>query len=240
MEETLNIKEIFSILKKRWKLIVFITLIVSMFSGIVSYFVLKPVYQASTQMLVNQKSNMDQLDVNQLKSNVELINTYSVIIKSSAILEKVKQNYEFTESIEQLNQKITINSQNNSQVFSLTVQDNDAANAAKIANAVSETFQKEIKTIMNVDNVKILSKAVENYNPVKPNPLSKITTAMVIGLMLGVALVFLLEYMDNTIKDVQDTETFLELPVLGAIQKFSKNHRKVTTTQKAGGESIGS
>ncbi|MFJ8259753.1 YveK family protein [Peribacillus asahii] len=239
MKETLSLKDIFNILKKHWKLIIFITLIVSMVSGIVSYFVLKPIYQASTQILVNQKSNMDQLDVNQLKSNVELINTYSVIIKSPVILEKVKQNYGFTESVGQLNQKITINSQNNSQVFSLTVHDNDAAKAAKIANAVSETFQKEIKTIMNVDNVNILSKAIENYTPVKPNPLSNITIAMVIGLMLGIALVFLLEYMDNTIKDVQDTETSLELPVLGAIQKFSKTHEKVNTIQKFGGESIG-
>ena len=73
----------------------------------------------------------------------------------------------------QINQKITINSHENSQVFSLTVEDSNAARAVKIANSVSETFQKEIPGIMNVDNVSILAKAEfkENPTPVKPRPI---------------------------------------------------------------------
>lgn len=223
MEETISIKDIFKTLKKRWKLIMLLTLIAALISGTISYFVLTPVYQSSTQILVNQKQSENQLDSTQIRSNIDMINTYSVIIKSPAILEKVIEKLELDQSVDQLSGKITINSQENSQVFSLTVQDTNPAKAVEIANTVSSIFQKEIKDIMNVDNVSILAKAEikDNPAPVKPNPVLNIAIAVVVGLMAGVGLAFLLEYMDNTIKDEDDIEKFLELPILGSIQKIS-------------------
>ncbi|PEZ83304.1 MULTISPECIES: Wzz/FepE/Etk N-terminal domain-containing protein [Bacillaceae] len=225
MEETISIKDIFKTLKKRWKLIMLLTLIAALISGTISYFLLTPVYQSSTQILVNQKQSENQLDSNQIRSNIDMINTYSVIIKSPAILEKVIDELELDQSVDQLSGKITINSQENSQVFSLTVQDSNPSQAVEIANTVSETFQKEIKHIMNVDNVSVLAKAEikENPSPVKPNPELNIALAVVVGLMAGVGLAFLLEYMDNTIKDEEDIERLLELPILGSIQKISQH-----------------
>ena len=56
MEETISLKEIFEVLKKRLMLILLITLIATATSGVVSYFLLTPIYQTSTQILVNQKA----------------------------------------------------------------------------------------------------------------------------------------------------------------------------------------
>ncbi|PCD09427.1 capsular biosynthesis protein [Peribacillus simplex] len=225
MEETISIKDIFKTLKKRWKLIMLLTLISALISGTISYFLLTPVYQSSTQILVNQKQSENQLDSTQIQSNIDMINTYSVIIKSPAILEKVIDELELNQSVDQLSQKITINNQENSQVFSLTVQDSNPAKAVEIANTVSLIFQKEIKGIMKVDNVSILAKAEvkENPTPVKPNPLLNIAIAVVVGLMAGIGLAFLLEYLDNTIKDEDDIERVLDLPLLGSIQKISQH-----------------
>jgi capsular polysaccharide biosynthesis protein len=228
MEETISIKDIFKTLKKRWKLIMLLTLIAALISGTISFFLLTPVYQSSTQILVNQKQADNQLDSNQIRSNIDMINTYSVIIKSPAILGKVIDELELEQSVEQLSEKITISSQENSQVFSLTVQDSNSSQAVEIANTVSETFQKEIKNIMNVDNVSVLAKAEikESPTPVKPNSIMNIAIAVVVGLMAGVGLAFLLEYMDNTIKDEDDIERLLELPILGSIQKITQVHNK--------------
>ncbi|MEA3573942.1 YveK family protein [Peribacillus frigoritolerans] len=225
MEETISIQDIFKTLKKRWKLIMLLTLIAGLISGTISYFLLTPVYESSTQILVNQKKSENQLDSNQIQSNIDMINTYSVIIKSPAILEKVIDELDLKLSVEQLSGKITINSQENSQVFSLMVQDRNPMQAVEIANTVSSTFQKEIKDIMNIDNVSILAKAEikENPSPVKPNPLINIAIAVIVGMMAGIGLAFLLEYMDNTIRDERDIETLLDLPLLGSIQKISQD-----------------
>ena len=107
MEDTISLKKTFTILIRRWRLIVLITLVSMVTSLLISYFTLTPIYQSSTQILVNQKDSQNQVDITQLSSNIDLINTYSVIIKSPVILEKVIEKLDLKQSTEELNQNIT-------------------------------------------------------------------------------------------------------------------------------------
>jgi capsular polysaccharide biosynthesis protein len=220
MEETISLKELLQTLRKRMLLIFSITFVAVLTSAIVSFFFLTPIYQSSTQLLVNQaKSDQPVYNPSEIQTNLQLINTYNVIIKSPAILDLVKKDLNLDMSTEQLNSKITVGSEKDSQVVAITVQDPDPYMAADIANTTATVFHREIQTIMNVDNVNILAKAVvkENMSPVKPQPVLNIAIALVIGLMAGVGLAFLLEYLDNTIKNEQDVERHLDLPLLGVI-----------------------
>ncbi|WP_019156111.1 YveK family protein [Robertmurraya massiliosenegalensis] len=243
MEESLSIKDILRILIYRWKFLLTIIILAAVVSGAVSYFVLTPVYQASTQILVNQKNSENNLDIGQQQSNISLINTYSVIIKSPAILEKVIDNLNLSTTIEELNQNISVVSQDNSQVFSLIIEHSNPDTAIAIANSITHTFQQEIKGIMNVDNVSVLAKAERSNNqvPVKPKPLLIIGIGVVISLLLGIAWVLFMEYLDNTIKDSHDVHMFLELPVLGSIEEISKLKAKERIKiEEIGVESFGS
>lgn len=248
MEETISLKELFQTIKKRLMLIFIITISFVAIAGAVSYFVLTPVYQSSTQLLVNQSKNeQNSYTTSDVQTNLQLINTYNVIIKSPAILELAIDELELNMTTGQLNEKITVQSAQNSQVVNLTVEDTDPYLAANIANKVAEVFQKEIKTIMNVDNVSILAKAAvtENQSPVKPQPLLNIAIALVVGLMVGVGLAFLLEYLDNTVKTEQDVEKLLELPVLGTITRMedvagNDARSRSSRTSRVRGETVGS
>lgn len=250
MEETISLKELLATLKKRLVMIILITMTAGLVSGVVSYFFLTPIYQASTQILVNQTKNEQSLySPSEVQTNLQLINTYNVIIKSPAILDKVIVQLGLDITASQLNGKITVSSEENSQVVNLAVQDADPQLAAKIANKTVEVFQMEIVKIMNVDNVSILAQATvgENQAPIKPQPLLNVAIALVVGLMAAVGLAFLLEYMDSTIKNEQDIERILELPILGVIatiddQKMEelKKRRRAAGTRTAGrGETYG-
>ncbi|MCS0654833.1 YveK family protein [Cytobacillus firmus] len=244
MEETISLKELLQTLRKRLLLILSITFVAVLVSGIVSFYFLTPIYQSSTQFLVNQaKDDQPVYNPGEIQTNLQLINTYNVIIKSPAILDIVKNNLDLDMTTEQLNSKITVGSQTDSQVVAITVQDADPKMAADIANTTVSVFQKEIKEIMNVDNVSILAKAEVNSSPVKPNPYLNIAIAMVVGLMAGVGLAFLLEYFDNTVKDEQDIERNLDLPILGVISiidtaKVQKEISNRAARKRAGGESV--
>lgn len=246
MEETISLKELFLTLKKRLSLIIIITALATATSGIVSYFLLTPIYQSSTQILVNQSKSEEQIyNYNEVQTNVQLINTYNVIIKSPAILDKVieKENLEMTTGA--LNELVTVSSEQNSQVVNISVQNEDPQKAADIANSIALTFQDEITKLMNIDNVSILSQAQlgENPSPIKPQPVLNMAIALVVGLMAGVGLAFLLEYLDNTIKTEQDIENQLGLPVLGAITTINMDGEmksQTSTTIRTRGESIGS
>ncbi|MBT2723998.1 YveK family protein [Bacillus sp. ISL-46] len=249
MEETISLKELLETLKKRLLLIVSITLIAAIVSGVVSYFFLTPTYQASTQILVNQKSKEQSLySTSEVQTNLQLINTYNVIITSPAILDKVSEELDLNMTAAQLKEKITVGSEKDSQVVNLLVQDPNAEVAAQIANKTAEVFKKEIANIMNVDNVSILAKAdvTENPAPIKPRPLLNVAIAIVVGLMAGVGLSFLLEYFNNTIKNEQDVEKVLGLPILGVIATIDDQKMQESVTRRAArkstvrGETLGS
>ncbi|WP_461201730.1 YveK family protein [Anoxybacillus sp. TBDG-1] len=246
MEETISLRELFQTLRKRAWLIIAITVIATMTSGIVSYFVLTPMYQASTQLLVNQaKSEQPIYNISEIQTNLQLINTYNVIMKSPAILDIVKEELDLNMPVEELNEKINVTSEKDSQVVNVTVEDPDPYMAADIANTVASVFQREIVKIMNVDNVNILAKAEvkEQPIPVKPKPLLNMAIAFVVGIMTGVGLAFLLEYLDNTIKNEQDVEKLLGLPVLGAITTIDDEGSDIQMAhakKQIRGETIGS
>jgi capsular polysaccharide biosynthesis protein len=220
MEEEITLKELSSILKKRIPLILSLTLTAIILSTIVSYFFMTPIYQASTQILVNQaKNDQNTYGTSDLQTNLQYINTYSVIIKSPAILNLVIEKLNLNTTSVQLNDKISVTSQQNSQVVNISVQDQELDKAVAIANTTASVFQREISKIMNVDNVSVLAKATvtEGQSPIKPRPLINIAIALVIGLMTGVGVSFVLYYLDNTIKNEHEIEKVLGLPVLGVI-----------------------
>ncbi|PFT58450.1 YveK family protein [Priestia megaterium] len=234
MEETISLRELFAVLRKRLWLIVLITIIAATVSAVISFFVLTPVYESKTQILVNQAKNDQQLYNPQVvQTNVQLINTYNDIITSPAILDKVIKELKLDTSVGDLSGQIQVTSAQDSQVAQIVVQDTSAKRAADIANTTASVFQKQVPKLMNVDNVKVLSRAAlgENPSPIKPQPLMNVAIAIVVGLMVGVGLSFLLEYLDNTLKTEQDIENILELPVMGVITTI-KDVPKATNVQR--------
>lgn len=188
----------------------------------VSYFVLTPIYKAETQILVNQKYEKEgqYLSSQQIDADLQLINTYNVIIKSPVILSKVIDELKLKSTPEKLTEQISVSSANNSQVLTVQVEDKNAEKAVEIANTVAQVFEKEVPSLMKVDNINILSAAKlgENSKPVKPNKLLNTGIATIIGLMLGIGIAILIETFDTRIKSEQDIEEILgNIPVIGLV-----------------------
>ena len=235
MEETISLQELFETIKKRIVMILLITFAAVTVSGLISYLYLTPIYQSSTQFLVNHaKTEQQIISSGEIRTNLELINTYNDIIKSPIILDKVITELGIERSTGAINSQISVGTRNNSQVVTITVQDADPALAVQIANTTASVFQREIVSIMNVDNVSILSEAQlsANPSPVKPNPTLNMAIAFVVGLMAGVGLAFLLEFLDNTIKTEKDVEKHLGLSVIGAIPTFDVDNQESSRTEK--------
>src|SRR5690625_379905 len=227
MEETISLKEIFEVIKKRFMLIIACILGAVLIAAVVSFFVITPIYQSTSQFIVNQSnqntSEEMQVDSGTIRANVELSNTYNVIITSSAILNEVIESLDLPYNASTLADKIQVSSEQDSQVVAVTVKDPDPMVATDIANATVAVFQEEIYDLMNVDNVQVLSEAVTSANPapVEPNPTLNIAIALVLGAMIGVGVAFLLEYFDTTLKTEEDIEKKLGITLVGVVSTMS-------------------
>ncbi|MCG7345461.1 Wzz/FepE/Etk N-terminal domain-containing protein [Sporosarcina sp. ACRSL] len=227
VEETISLHDLIKVLRKRFVFIISTALFAVIITGIVSYYFLTPIYQASTQILINQKQTEQfQVSTQAIQTNIQLINTYTVIIKSPAILTKVIENLDLDTTPADLEKMIKVETTQDSQVVNISVDDPDHHRSVDIANMIVEVLQEEIQLLMNVNNVYILSPAVylENPFPEKPDPLLNMTIAAVSGLMIGVGMAFLLNYLDMTVKTEQDIEEILGFPVIGIVSPISEGN----------------
>ena len=65
--------------------------------------------------------------------------------------------------------------------------------------------------------VEIVDHAVPGMRPVRPNKTLNIVLGVVIGLVVGIGLAFFIEYLDTSVKTIDDVERSLQAPVLGVI-----------------------
>ena len=169
-------------------------------------------------MLVNHKADiLREIRLEDINTNVQMINTYKDIIKGPVILEQVQERLERSYSVGQLADMISISSNAESQVFSLTVTTASPTEAATMANEIASTFQTSIGKIMNVENVTIISVATINAIPVSPNVPMNLVLGLLVGGMVGVGIAFLRAFMDTTLKDSQFIAQEIGWSDLGAI-----------------------
>lgn len=65
--------------------------------------------------------------------------------------------------------------------------------------------------------VEVVEPAEVNNRPVSPNLLLNILLSIFVGVVAGVGLAYFIEYLDTSVKTVDDVERYLGLPVLGVI-----------------------
>lgn len=232
MEEAISLQEILKIIRKRILLIISLVVISVGVSVGISFYLLSPLYQAQTQILVNQKSSLSDVYAWQsIDTDLRLINTYNVIITNTAILTPVIDKLNLDVTPEELARQISVSNENDSKVVNISVLDSNPKHAVEISNTISEVFKEKVPELMRVDNISILSKAKlsENPIPIKPNKILNIMIAVVIGLILGVSIAILLEILDTTIKNENDIEEHYGMPVIGVVGLIvEKKEKKIS------------
>lgn len=219
-EEEIDLRDILDILKKRWQMIALITLVAAIISAIASFFILQPIYESTSTILVGRDQSNYSSDINaDVTLSQKLVNTYGEIIKTNAILDPVIDNLDLELTAHELSEKITVSPVGDTELIEIKVQDQDPIKASDISNEISTVFSREIEDIMKVDNVSIIEEAIPPENPIKPSKMLNIAIAAVLGMMVSVFVIFLREYLDNTVKTQEDVAKYLDLPVLASIPK---------------------
>ncbi|MCI2946955.1 protein tyrosine kinase modulator [Staphylococcus caledonicus] len=219
MENTVDFTKIWEIIKKNWKLLVLLPVVFLLISLVYTFFIATPKYEASTQVLVNEKEKDKNMMAQEVQSNIQLVNTYSEILKSPRILDEVAKKHDDYSS-SKLNKMISVNTEAESQILNVSVRASNEEKSEKLANDVAKVFKKQIPDIMNVDNVTVLSNANGTATKVSPKITTNIVGGLLLGLIIAALIVALKEMFDKRIRTEEDVERELEIPVLGSIPKI--------------------
>lgn len=193
------------------------------------------------------ENNANGQAYNNQQADIQVINTYKDIITSPVILKETKkelanpvkyktladgtkrlvsaakpakvehtgQGYSMTTS--QLSNAITIKTQTNSQVFSVSVETDNPKKSAAAANTIASVFKKRIKKIMNVNNVTIVARATTPSEPSSPNVKLFTLAGAVLGLLISFMVVLMRDLMDTSVRNNDFMVDELGLTNLGQI-----------------------
>lgn len=242
-QHELDLREMFRVLQRRFWMLLALPLIAGLTAGLLSLYVMDPVYSASTTLWVI-KEDSSQINYNDLLLNRNLTKTYAEVAKSRATISQAIAQLGLTKelTINSVQNRLTVTPVRDTEILSFTIQDGSPTMAANLADALAESFKEQIKTIMQVENVVVVDKAMVPTSPIKPRTLMNVAIAIVLGGMAAVGLAFLLEYLDTSIKSPEDVTRHTGLPVLGIIPVIdtavgdetpaTRQHRKRTAGQK--------
>ncbi|HET9532973.1 MAG TPA: polysaccharide biosynthesis tyrosine autokinase [Blastocatellia bacterium] len=108
--------------------------------------------------------------------------------------------------------------------FNLLKQEVDT-NKSLYTEFLQKTSQADIQLAEQHNNLSLAEPAVSPNSPIGPQRLRTILIWLFLSLTGGVGLAFFLEYLDNTIKTVEDVSRYVQLPALGVIPSI--NDRKI-------------
>lgn len=74
--------------------------------------------------------------------------------------------------------------------------------------------------LQNTQSIDQIQMAVAPESPIRPQPLNNAMLAGVVGLIVAAGVVFLIEYLDDTLKVPEDVERVLGLPLIGYIAEM--------------------
>lgn len=221
--EEIDLGELFSYFVQRIY-IIFIAVLACLILGL-SYtlFIKEPLYKSDVNVIIVSKDkNSNSSLQNEITANQKLAATYREIVESRRVLNQVINNLNLKYSVKELQEMITVENVNETEIIKITVSSEDAREAKKIADDVAKTFEKEIVNIYNLENVSVIDKAELASGSYNINIIKDSVIYIALGLVLSCGVIFVIYYFDNTIKSIEQVEKHLGVPVIGTVPTVGK------------------
>lgn len=194
-EQVINLEELFEALKKRWIMIVSITLVATIVSGVLSFFVIKPQYEASTKVFIGKEEGENQsYSQNDVTMYQKLMKTYSEAIKTKDLVSRALEDSNLNLKVSDVLSNITVVTVSDTQILQIKYRSTSPIEAKAVIQGISKEFVKTSKELVPNGNIKIIEAVELPQRPVSPNKKMNIAIAFLLGLMASIGLAFLLEF----------------------------------------------
>ena len=201
--DEIDLKQLLELFWNKKVFILAIVLIAVIIGYIYTSFLIKPKYTSSTTLILAQRNSADStgtITSTDVTLNDKLIDTYKEIATSNSVVRTVVSNLGLSSSKEaEIKKEVNVTAVNGTQILKISVTDSNAEMATKIAN------------------VSIVDEAETTGIPSNINHKKDMLIFLVGGIVVAVALVLLINMLDNSIKSSADIEKTLNLNILAEI-----------------------
>lgn len=222
--EEIDLKEMFDYFKSKISWIIITVVLAIGIGNIYTILTRVPMYRSDTSLVLVSKNNGENgqsFNQGDQQLNKNLVGTYTEIIKSKRVLEKVINNLDLDYTLGELQGRVSVTAVTNTEIIKITASDPDARQATKISNEIANVFVNEINKFYELNNVAVLDKAESTKAPYNVNYVKDNIIYLLVGVVLSCGIIFIYFYFDTTIKTSDDIEKKLGLNVIGTVPKVN-------------------
>lgn len=232
-QQAIDLMEVIHIFLSRFWVIVFAGILAGTCALIYTKVTTVPVYVSSTKIYILEKGeNASNVTSSDLQLGATLASDYAQLIKDRTVAEGVISELGLNMSADALVSRINVTMPNSGRIITISVSDADPYLASKLASTVRDVAAVHIKDVMNSEAVNV----VEDANIPQGQSLGNYKKNGLMGAVAGMALVMgilFLQYMLNdTIKNPEDVERYLEISVLGSLPIMEEERDKKKNKKK--------
>lgn len=231
--DEINLGEMFAYFKAKLHILLIILALIFGLGSFYVFFMQKPKYEATATVIVSSDKSNANLP-GEVATNKNLIDTYTQVVKSHRVLDKVKNDINNIEQpYDEMLKMINVSAIKGTEIINITTTDRDAEFATKMTNKIADHFVKEIAKIYNDRNINVLDSAVTPTEPANIKIVRQEIMVFAAGLIVSVSILFLVFYFDRSVKTSEQVESQLHLPVIGKIHMIDAEKERLKRRQRA-------
>lgn len=213
----MTLLELFQLLKKHLQLVIVLPLVCALAMAVASFAIMRNTYTAEASMYIlastgesqSQSANYTDLTASQL-----LANDVARLLES----DRVEKDTAAALGLEDLSAyDVSVTSETTTRVVTLSVTGPDAEGAANVANEMARQVSIVAQDVQVADSINVIDEAVAPVSPSGPNRPLYVAVALLAGLFMAVAIVVLMDMLDTRVRNAEDVEELLGVPVVGRI-----------------------
>lgn len=215
----MTLLELLQLVRKHLKLTVLLPVFCALAAGAYSFLFMANEYTATTDVYVLSTSSSSGTDA-QGPTNTDLTASQMLTNDVAQIIQSDRVERDTAEQLQMSSlhgYDISVTSETTTRVIQLSVTGHDAPSCAAIANALVENASEAAREVMEVESINPIDQADTPEQPSGPNRLMYTVVAFLAGLFLAVAIIVLMDMLNTRIRNAEDAEATLGVPVIGRI-----------------------
>ena len=214
-----SLKDLVRTLRKRiWVVLLAIVLIEAL--AVSSSLLQEPRYEASIQILVGQRSDVNPTFALSVLDLQQLTLTMAQTVNTRPVAEAATRRLNLSMTPETLLDNLDSEALEETQLIRVTYRDSDPQRAERVVNAIGEAFSEQVSNVnlsANAVTATVWERATVPEEPISPNPVLRTFFGLLIGVILGVGLAFVLEILDDSWRSPEEAEQISGVLTLGVI-----------------------
>lgn len=212
----MTLLELLKLLRKHIKLVIALPVVCALVIAAVAWLVLPNTYTANVSMYVLTRSGDSDgtLSSTDLSASQMLANDVAGLFKDERVLNDTAASLQMT-SLKGYDIKVA--SGTTTRVITLSVTGESAQSVAIVANALAATTDEVAREAMDVKSVNVIGPATEPTAPSGPPRTLYTAVAFLAGIFLAVAVVVLMDMLNTRVRNPEEAEGLLGVPVIGRI-----------------------